>query len=179
MSSEHGSRLFGDPKIINAATESAIFEARSLQQEIDKYRTILGELQPPISEAYVQSTLFQVENSVKSISRELSLIKRAEAAVDVAKARSLAFALEDTLTQLRERFPSDGPIRIDNGALFVQFRVSRLSEELEHAFANPARGAVHQHLSPTLWPLFNEFFWGQVTELLGSPCECYPFLVTH
>lgn len=140
MSSEHGSRLFGDPKIINAATESAIFEARSLQQEIDKYRTILGELQPPISEAYVQSTLFQVENSVKSISRELSLIKRAEAAVDVAKARSLAFALEDTLTQLRERFPSDGPIRIDNGALFVQFRVSRLSEELEHAFANPARG---------------------------------------
>lgn len=140
MSSEHGSRLFGDPKIINAATESAIFEARSLQQEIDKYRTILGELQPPISEAYVQSTLFQVENSVKSISRELSLIKRAEAAVDVAKACSLAFALEDTLTQLRERFPSDGPIRIDNGALFVQFRVSRLSEELEHAFANPARG---------------------------------------
>ena len=64
LSPEDSPWLLHDPRVTNTATVSVIYEARSLEQELEKLHRVLDDLVPPRSESYVQSTLFEVESSI-------------------------------------------------------------------------------------------------------------------
>ncbi|KIK53110.1 hypothetical protein GYMLUDRAFT_63876 [Collybiopsis luxurians FD-317 M1] len=96
--------------------ESAVFGARSLEEELRQIQTILVELSSNSEESVIQSTLSCLEHNLQDISKEASTITRPEASRTVTVVNELITQTKQLLQDWWTRYPDLSPFQVDNSA---------------------------------------------------------------